>query len=362
MLETLYSKGKKEEIRVWRVWTEGASILSEHGTLEGKMQIDEKIAKPKNVGRANETTPAQQAVSQAESMWKKKLDKGYFPSIEEAKTTKVFLPMLASKFEDKKHNLTYPCDVQPKLDGVRCLAFWEGDKVKLLSRGGKEYNVPHLKKELERVLTDKTQVLDGEIYIHGASLQEVNRLVKKNRPESVNLQYWIYDTFLIDGEVEWWHTRLSDLEMFFENYEGSILEQTTTTTAQDEARVYELQGIYVEAGFEGAIVREGSAPYALGNRSSKLLKVKSFKDEEFPIVGFGEGEGRFESCVIWVCQTPEGKTFKVVPKGTIEQKKKWFSEAEKYIDQYLKVKFFSYTEDNLPQFPVGLDIRLEEDM
>ena len=37
------------------------------------------------------------------------------------------------------------------------------------------------------------QILDGEIYIHGKSFQQIVRLVKKLRPESKTLQYHIYD-------------------------------------------------------------------------------------------------------------------------------------------------------------------------
>ena len=59
--QTLYSLGKKGEIRSWHVWTDGSAIKTEHGVLNGKLQLAEKIAKVKNAGRANATTPEQQA-------------------------------------------------------------------------------------------------------------------------------------------------------------------------------------------------------------------------------------------------------------------------------------------------------------
>ena len=31
-------------------------------------------------------------------------------------------PMLAHEFKKNKHKVKYPCIVQPKLDGIRCIA------------------------------------------------------------------------------------------------------------------------------------------------------------------------------------------------------------------------------------------------
>ena len=52
----LYSKGKKGEIRFWKVWTEGSEIITEHGVVDGKVQQARKTAKAKNIGKSNETT------------------------------------------------------------------------------------------------------------------------------------------------------------------------------------------------------------------------------------------------------------------------------------------------------------------
>ena len=73
-------------------------------------------------------------------MHKTILERKYSLTVEAAKEL-VFLPMLANSWEKCKKKVVYPVDVQRKLDGVRCMAFWHGDEVKLLSRGGMEYNV-----------------------------------------------------------------------------------------------------------------------------------------------------------------------------------------------------------------------------
>jgi DNA ligase-1 len=127
--------------------------------------------------------------------------------------------------------------------------------------------------------------------------------------------------------------------------------------ATSEKDVYRYQNLVVSEGYEGAIVRAPDGLYELGFRSRDLLKVKSFQDSEFEIIGHTVGVGRFSKCVIWKCKTEDGKYFSVVPKGTIEQKEEWASTAKDYYGKMLTVKYFCRSEDGIPVFPVGLCVR-----
>lgn len=359
-LPILYKKDKNDTVRVWKIWTIGNCICTQHGQQDGKMQTSVKHVDGKNIGRSNETTPNEQAELDAQSMWKKQKDKGYVEDLNQIDEI-VYLPMLANDFEKRKGKIKYPVHVQPKLDGVRCLAMWHGDKVVLLSRKGKEYKVQHISDELEAIL-QPNMILDGEIYVHDATFQEVTRLVKKHRPgESERLQYWIYDVFIIGEEATEWFDRHKTLTNVLLS-ENEIVRTVKTLTAYNEKEIYKLQKLFVKRGYEGAIVRELNAPYEINKRSNHLLKVKEFQDNEYKIIGYTEGEGKFAGCVIWKCITDEGKDFDVVPKGTLEQKKQWFADGDKYIGSWLKVKYFELSETNKPRFPVGLGIRMSEDM
>ena len=370
MHETLYHKSKTDAIVQWDIWTEGADICTEYGQIGGKMQTARKTATPKNVGRANATTADEQAILEATAMHKKRLDAKYSLTIEDAKK-EVFLPMLAASFDKRKDKVVYPVDVQPKLDGVRCLAYWEGDSVKLMSRGGKQWNCcQHIIDELETVLP-KDWVLDGELYIHGATFQEITKLVKKLRPESVNVQFHVYDVPRAGYEQtelggSTWDNRKISLALIDEFENCKSVKIVRTDYADCEQTVYKLQSEYLEEGYEGAIVREMDGEYKFGYRSNKLLKVKNFMDEEFEIVGYTTGVGRFEGCIIWICETgnydAELIQFKVVPQGTMEERKATYDTADKHIGEHLKVKFFELTDDGIPRFPVGIGIRLTEDM
>jgi hypothetical protein len=84
------------------------------------------------------------------------------------------------------------------------------------------------------------------------------------------------------------------------------------------------------------------------------LKNKDFDDDEFVITGFTfekDTSGQNEPLVVWICKTSDGNFFNVRPKGTETERKSLFKNADKYIGQKLWVKFFGYTEGNVPRFP-----------
>ena len=362
----LYHKTKLNKTIEWEVWTENNLIFTRYGEENGKKQTTSKLTDPKNIGKSNETTPEEQAILEATAMHKHRLDRKYSLTKEDAQET-VFLPMLAHDFEKAKHKVKYPVDVQPKLNGNRMLAFWDegetGPEIRLISRNGKFYTLPHIQEALSSFLpTD--YVFDGELYIHGESLQNINRLIKKWRPGpngSNRLEYHIYDGFFPDQEEIKWTERKNTLQNLTRDFE-KIIRSVSTFSVNSEEHVREFEKLFVSQGYEGAIVRLLDGKYRLGFRSRELLKVKSFLDEEFKIVGHHYGSGRASKCVVWKCIQEDKKTFDVVPKGTFEQRETWGANAESYYGKMLTVKFQNRTDENIPFLPVGLHIRLNEDL
>jgi ATP-dependent DNA ligase len=359
----LYHKGKAGVIYSWEVSAEGDTITSTAGTLNGLKTVTSKKVEQKNIGKANETSLEDQAIKEAQAMWTYKLERKYSETVEDAQE-ELFLPMLAQEFDKKKKKLTYPAYIQPKLDGCRALAHWDGDKVILTSRNGKEWLfVPHINAELEKYLP-KNCVLDGELYIDGKSFQEITRLIKKTRPETVQVQYHIYDYPTWYGNPFLGNKlRLEELSELFRPIPlDSPLQKVQTLTVFKEEDVIEYHNLFVSEGYEGAIVRAENGLYLYGYRSNDLLKVKKFDDAEFEIVGHKTGKGRYVGAVCWRCITPEGMEFDVNPKATIEEKKDLLKNAKNHYGKMLKVRYFGKSEDQVPRFPVGLGIRLEEDM
>lgn len=371
MSKTLYHKTSKGGIQLWKIWTEGDTIFTEYGLLDGKKQLAEKKAKGKNIGKANETSPEEQAVLEMESMYKKKMDKGYYPSIEEAQTTVPLRPMLAKDWF--KHSQKYSDDsilfLQPKLDGLRCLAHWNGSNIKLISRGNKEYNVPHVIEQLEafcREYHPEEIIFDGELYNHDMTFNEISGAVKKIQESTERIEYHIYD--LVDEENIFYdrNVKLAHLHMqmnpkcrcdfshlhFVETY-----KQIATQFEQDHIA-------YVHNGYEGMIIRDPQLPYKIGYRSDKLLKYKQFEDAEFKVVDFTNGVGKFKDMVVFTCLMDDGSenTFQVVPKGTEQERKQYLEDGPTYIGRVLTVQYFGRSEDGIPRFPVGKGFRPVKDM
>src|SRR5688572_2152141 len=67
------------------------------GQVDGQIQTTTvKVLTGKNIGRANETSPYEQACREAESKWKKQLDKGY--SEQRGGASMARKPMLAQSY------------------------------------------------------------------------------------------------------------------------------------------------------------------------------------------------------------------------------------------------------------------------
>lgn len=115
--KTLYGVDKTLEVKEWSVWTEGDTVVVEWGKLEGKKQTKKTVCKAKNVGRSNETTPEEQALSEAQSKWNKQVDKYYRETIDEAKSLLTEGVMLAQDYSKKPHFLEDEFYASRKLDG-----------------------------------------------------------------------------------------------------------------------------------------------------------------------------------------------------------------------------------------------------
>lgn len=192
----IYKKDTKGNIRYLNIEADGDNIIQRSGILDTENEVEHvKKAKPKNIGKANATTAEQQAILEVESTITSKLQEGYFTSIKEAEEQIVILPMLAKSYKDEVKKIDWNnCFIQPKFDGMRCLAHIKKDgSVTLISRDGRIIeNMDHIVKELSNIKQDI--ILDGELYAHGLSFQENMKLIKKYREgETEVIEYHIYD-------------------------------------------------------------------------------------------------------------------------------------------------------------------------
>lgn len=336
----LYKNTSLGQLQSWQIIVEGNTYY----TIEGINQLSQSkptVCVGKNIGRANETTPEQQALLEARSLFKKKLDKGY--SKGQPEVSKFFEPMLA--FEREKYEkllFTVPTYVQPKLDGVRAI-LKDG---KLTSRNGKAIvSCPHL--EFDDLF------LDGELYNHSLKedFNKIISLTRKSKPTQEDLdeskklvQYWVYDQ---PGNSLF---SIRFLNIFVNKSNPYIkLVPTHQVFSLEEIEKYHEQ--FLSEGYEGTMIRLDLGPYE-NKRSKQLLKYKNFKDAEFLILDVEEGLGnRSGMAGKLICLLPNGNKVGVSMTGTQEFMAQVLKDKDKVIGKQATVKYFSETNDGSLRFP-----------
>jgi len=375
-LPILYGLSRVGKVKQWQVKVEKnppdadgivtANYTVEHGYLNGKIQSNTKVIKKgKNIGKANETTPYEQALSEAQSAWTSQRDQNYELTTPDPKVMpRHILPMLANKYKPAKQNIKLPCYAQPKLNGVRCLNIMAPrfDVPTFSSRNGKIYDtLKHLTASgdddiMFRALKAKFMP-DGEIYKHGWTFQRIIRAVKEFKDYTPQLEYWLYDLGTFEKHLQEDYDQR--LQMISNICDATPLQikLTPTVVIKTYDEIIQWHNKWVREGFEGIILRNIKGKYIYQYRSSNLLKYKEFEDKEFPIVGADQGTGLEEGCVVWICENEDGREFRVRPKGTRELRREWFTDQKKYMGEPLTVRFQERSEDNVPIFPVGIAIR-----
>lgn len=359
----LYKKTSTGKIQQWRAWVEqtkdGFLLKVESGQTDG--QKTETAGQVINEGKQKRSA-REQAIFEATSKVNKKRDEAYFDTIEQAQNEIKLLPMLAHSFDKRKHNITYPAIVQRKFDGVRCLAILNKDgTVKLLTRRGKEFpHLNHIRESIAKANSDSNIVIDGEIYSDTLTFQELVGLVKRetlkpgNDKQMLEVSLRVYDCINLQSEPDF-AERYEVIKRITANAE--YLSLVENISVSNESEIHKAQAKFVEEGYEGAMVRNLKGAYRIGKRSADLQKVKTFLDGEYRIVDYAEGTGNEAGCVIWVCETPDYKPFRVRPRGTQEERKLLFQNGDEYIAKMLTVRYQELTDDGVPRFPVGIAIR-----
>jgi DNA ligase-1 len=376
----LYKKDKSEKVRMWKIsavlhpdnntyW-----IKTEYGQQDGKIILSEKeIKEGKNIGKKNETTIEKQLVLMCDKVFKDKKEKEEYieklNEINDEKQNKSFCPMLADKWDPdsktkRKIDIVFPCFIQPKLDGIRCLSYTKNDQIVNQSRQLKYFkHLDHINKELDIIFTKFPDLIfDGELYNHDVVFNKIAGIVKTEKIKDGDMekleqiQYHIYDCFF-EKNNQPFSERCELLQKVKTLKDWKYLKFVETLVCNDKKDVVsKFHPMFIEQKFEGSILRNKNSLYEF-NRTKNLQKYKTFEDGEFEIINFKEGTGHDLGTVIWKCKTKDGKEFDVRPIGTVEERSEYFKNAPKMIGKMLTVTYQELSEFGVPRFPVGKTIR-----
>ena len=369
----IYKKDSAGKTRVWFMEQDGGAYRTVGGQLDGKQTTSGWVyAEGKNTGKSNETTAEEQATSEIESKYTKKLRIDYHESLDNIDVEKIFKPMLADKWEKRKDKIDYATQLvymQPKLDGIRCIANSKG----LWSREGKTIMcLPHINQALAPLFAEYPElVLDGEIYNHDLKddFETIVSIAKKTKPTEQDLefasllaQYHIYDMPVVpsalipgrDGTTLDFGERHPFVALLgFPNSKHRILHAVETVCVSSEDEVNEHYDIFLDAGYEGGMIRI-DAEYKNG-RSKNLLKRKDFDDAEFEILRIEEGKGNWAGYAKrFVFRNDEGACgeFGAGVEGNQAYAKELLENAAAYIGKKATVQYQGRSrKERVPRFP-----------
>ena len=183
-----------------------------------------------------------------------------------------------------------------KLDGERCLAFRDGDSVRVLTRNRKDVSDTY--PELVDALAAQDVadvVLDGEVVAFEGPQTSFARLQgrlqlsdpKRARASGIEVFYYVFDLLHRDGY---------DLTGLGLRTRKKVLRRTLRFADPlrfSDHRVEHGEAMYREAcrkGWEGVIAKRGDGSYHHG-RSTDWLKFKCVRDQELVIGGYTEPQG-----------------------------------------------------------------------
>lgn len=389
---TLISRDSKGKIRVveisyqWEDDYNGFVIRRHTYQYGGKITDQPEIVITK--GKAKRTV-TEQARLEYNSHIKKYQDKGYKLLEKDINTYSLedlnkilpefttdangFQKHMLAKQADKVSSSTFEKEwyASRKIDGTRCSFYYKDGVIKTASRGGGDYDpaCQHFinnEKLISFFENHPDYILDGELYKHGKSLQQISGAARleKNAYDCDWLEYYIYDVMIPNMPFK---DRLEILEEIKEELglefnperiwkEGELqMQMVPQVKVSGWLNIKNLHDKYVSEGWEGVVIRDPSKNYKFGGRGNEMIKVKMYQDSEFLVTGISEGLRDEDLC--FTCVTEDGKEFKAKPMGSRELKQAYRNNLDQIIGKMATVKFFYYSDDGTPLQPVLKCIR-----
>jgi ATP-dependent DNA ligase len=228
-------------------------------------------------------------------------------------------------------------------------------------------NVKHIELALKPFFDQQPDVvLDGELYNHRLkdNFEKIISLVRKQKPTEADridaqrlVQFHVYDYF--DGVMyDKYKTRMNNLDVS-DLYEPCVQYVPTYKVHKHEEALNMHHDEFLANGYEGSILRDGSALYKHG-RSYGLMKFKDFSDTEATIVGYEEGKGKRQGTIgKFLMQDDEGIKFGCPPgKGyTYKDLANMLLNVHDYIGQRATFTYFQRTNAGSYRHPLFKTLR-----
>lgn len=264
-------------------------------------------------------------------------------------------PQLAVACKDTS-KLKYPVIVEPKLDGVRCLAHLDEDKISFYSRDLKPFvNFEELEQDLiKNFLWAGEVVLDGEVVAKSGKFDDTISRARSHRGVNTHIEYEYHIFDILHGRFDTLYMRKEYLGMF----ESSIYFKIAPFVAVDtEQELLDCHKAYCDAGYEGTMIKNPYAIYHHG-RNQDWKKLKPFHTADLTITNITEGKGKASGMMGRIeVQGFIGDSDDVYVKTEVgtgfsdELRKDMFDNKNKYLGKVAEIQYQEITKDNSLRFP-----------
>ena len=387
MMISLYKRNAQGRPLIWRGYeSEKADFITiEYGLVGGKLHKEQIVITAKTVNELQSRVKAKRKEGYKEITELKDsvcyLDydgnqsglinflNTYLPKY--STTSEGFvLPMLAKVLEDNKPFDKYGTMLgQWKIDGLRCIIGATDKSDDLFnpvtltyhSRTGEDWTtkmcwmdeilLPKISKELLDMMIEEGACLDGELYLPGYSVNDINSFVKNTQlAQHYKLQYWCYDicceNMSAKARFKFKDNSLESVGMtYFKTKEEHlnntkqfvILPTWVQIDSYEDAIIHRNQ--FIDLGFEGLILRNPNAEYQFGKRNQAMFKFKKVDDGKFVIVDI-KSEHKRSDLPLFVCRNDiNDELFECSINKPQNVQREIFANKEKYIGKLMLVEF-----------------------
>ena len=291
----------------------------------------------------------------------------YLPDYRDT-SNRITLPMLAKTYDNTNNKIFKKGKYlgQWKINGLRCFIrveksnnIFQPYKLIFQSREGVIWNslsyleerlIDYIGEErLDEMYADHI-ILDGEVYIPGRTVNEINSAVKNPaNPLNTLVQYWCYDIAIEDVIQEGRNTIISGLIGGFEkefktkeqhlNNKDYLVVLANYIIHNDETAEF-YRDKFIDLGFEGLIMRNIEAEYQFGKRvSNTMIKYKRADDGIFTIIDIYPEDKRTDIPLIKCKNDINDFTFECHISNTLEKQREILRNRDNYIGKKLRIEF-----------------------
>ena len=276
------------------------------------------------------------------------------------------LPMLAKVLKDNKPFDKRKYLGQYKINGVRCIigAIKTNDlfnpiRLTYRSREGTDWTPkltwmdevikPEIKDDLLDAMLEEGACLDGELYLPGYKVNDINSFVKNEKlPQHYQLQYWCYDIAIDNMSYEarrkFRTENINRICYTFDTYDQHLnnksklilLPDVVISDIDDATR---FRDKFIGLGFEGLIVRDISSAYQFGARNLAMLKYKRVDDAKFKIVDVVPEGIRTTLCKLVLRNDINDELFECTLNFDHSRQEYILKNKEKFIGKYAFVEY-----------------------